>query len=72
MVGRDTSSGHSIRYSRVNRNTMGSGDGNPQCDCPEWFPIYEKILARNKLLVLQTFDNKNNIPKIVEEMGRAC
>lgn len=45
------------------------GDGNPQCDCPEWFPIYEKILARNKLLVLQTFDNKNNIPKIVEEIG---
>ncbi len=44
------------------------GSGNPQCDSPKWFDMYKKILNRNKLLVLQTFDNINNVPKILEEL----
>jgi len=42
------------------------GEGNPQCDSPEWFPMYKKILSHNKLLVLQSFDDKRNIFKILE------
>ncbi|AEE96722.1 hypothetical protein [Mahella australiensis] len=45
------------------------GDGNYQCDSPEWFPMYKKILAKNKLLVLQSFDNKDNIPNVLREVG---
>ena len=45
------------------------GDGNLQCDSPKWFPMYRKILSHNKLLVLQSFDDKNNIPKILEELS---
>lgn len=44
------------------------GEGNPQCDSPKWFPMYKKILSKNKLLVLQSFDDKNSIPKILEEI----
>lgn len=46
------------------------GAGNPQCDSPIWFPMYKKILAHNKLLVLQSFDDNRNIPKIFEEIPR--
>lgn len=44
------------------------GEGNPQCDSPKWFPMYKKILSHNKLLVLQSFDDRRNIPKILEEI----
>jgi len=44
------------------------GDGNPQCDSPRWFSMYKKILEHNKLLVLQSFDNKSNIPKMLGEL----
>jgi len=45
------------------------GEGNPQCDSPRWFPIYKKILTHNKLLVLQSFDDKNNISRIFDEFS---
>jgi len=44
------------------------GAGNPQCDSPKWFDMYKKIIKRNKLLVLQSFDDVNNIPKVLEEI----
>lgn len=44
------------------------GDGNPQCDSQRWFPMYRKILSKNKLLVLQSFDDKNSITKIFNEI----
>ncbi len=42
------------------------GTGNPQNDCPEWFPMYEKIIAKNKLVVLQCWDDVANLPALLE------
>ena len=44
------------------------GSGNPQCDSPQYFPMYEKILGKGKSLVLQTFDDWRNIPRILEAL----
>jgi len=42
------------------------GSGNPQCENPCWYPLYEKILAKNKLLILQCFDDNKNIPTMLQ------
>ena len=47
------------------------GAGNPQCESPRWRPLYEKILAKNKLLVLQCFDDINELPVALEGLPRA-
>ena len=44
------------------------GSGNPQCDSPQYFPMYEKILGRGKLLVLQSFDDVENIPRMLQQL----
>lgn len=44
------------------------GSRNPQCDSPQYFPMYEKILNQGKLLVLQSFDNVENIPRMLERL----
>ncbi len=44
------------------------GSRNPQCDSPRYFPMYEKILGKGKLLVLQSFDDWRNIPAMLEAL----
>ncbi|HQE84607.1 MAG TPA: hypothetical protein PLM14_16525 [Candidatus Hydrogenedentes bacterium] len=44
------------------------GSGNPQCDSPRYFPMYEKILGKGKLLVLQSFDDWRNIPGMLKAL----
>lgn len=44
------------------------GAGNPQCDSERWLDMYRKILTRNKLLVLQSFEDNKNIPKLLEKL----
>ena len=44
------------------------GAGVPQCEAPQWLPIYEKILAKNKLLVLQCFDDLAKVPALLEQI----
>lgn len=46
------------------------GTGNPQCEALQWRPLYEKILARNKLLVLQCFDDISKLPAVLEGLPR--
>jgi len=45
------------------------GAGNPQCDSPKYFPMYRKILDKDKLLILNSFDNLDNIPAMLQEIG---
>ena len=42
------------------------GSGNPQCESPRWFGLYEKILASNKLLVLQCFDDVAKVSQVLD------
>ncbi len=42
------------------------GSGNPQCEDPRWYPLYEKILSRGKLLALHTFEDMTKIPDLLK------
>ena len=44
------------------------GAGNPQNEAPQWFPLYERILSKNKRLVLQCWDNPRDIPAVLERI----
>ena len=46
------------------------GSGNPQCESVRWRPIYEKILEKNKLLVLQCFDDIHALASTLEGLPR--
>ncbi len=46
------------------------GTGNPQCEAMQWRPLYEKILARGKSLVLQCFDNVHQLAPVLEGLPR--
>lgn len=46
------------------------GAGNPQCESPQWRPLYEKILSKNKLLVLQCFDDVHTLASTLEGLPR--
>ena len=44
------------------------GDGHPPCDAPEWFPLYERILNADKLLVLQVIGDPRNVPAMIRAL----
>ncbi len=46
------------------------GAGNPQCEAPQWRPLYEKILGRGKNLVLQCFDDVRRVGNALEGLPR--
>ena len=46
------------------------GDGNPQCEALQWRPLYEKILARDKLLVLNCFTDIRRVSEVLEGLPR--
>ena len=44
------------------------GDRNPQCEDPTWYPMYEKVLEKGKLLLLQFFGDVEGIPRMLEQL----
>ena len=44
------------------------GDAHPPCESPRWFPMYEKILRRGKVLLLQFFKDLSSIPQMLEAL----
>ncbi len=46
------------------------GSGNPQCESERWLPLYRRILERDKLLVLQTFDDPFAVFPLLERLPR--
>ena len=46
------------------------GTGNPQCEAMLWRPLYEKILAKEKNLVLMCFDDVNKLAPVLKGLPR--
>ena len=46
------------------------GEGNPQCEDPQWHGMYEKILSRNKLLVLNCFNDVRRAGEALKGLPR--
>ncbi len=43
------------------------GAGNPQNESEKWYPLYERILERDKLLVLQCWEDMEQIPRLLRD-----
>lgn len=46
------------------------GEGNPQCESPQWWPLYDKILASGKLLVLNCFKDIRQVAGVLTGLPR--
>lgn len=47
------------------------GAGNPQNESRKWYPLYERILERDKLLVLQCWDDAGQVPRLLADFPGA-
>ncbi len=43
------------------------GAGHPQNESEAWYPLYERILARDKLLVLQCWEDLGKVPRLLKD-----